>query len=345
MTRLADRRFLLRAAITVVLFAILFWRIDLDEVSDALREANYLFVLPAMALFGCAKLLVTVRWRLMMGSAVKIALAPLFGILSVANLANNILPARLGDLVRVQVPAQRYGVSRARGLATVFATESLLDGIALGVLGMIGLALIDIPAFPTEVFWVILGLLTGCVIAVVPLSHLQLSPGWTKRSYARVLPRRAQDLAEEAVPHFLDGLVVFRHASLGFQALSLSFALWLIEVGVFALLGVAFDITLSMPAWMLVMISANLITAVPITPSNIGAYEVAITELLKALGVDAGAAAGFAIAAHVFNILWITVVGLISMWALSLTFDDVFSLGSRQENAGSDVPEAASAGS
>jgi uncharacterized membrane protein YbhN (UPF0104 family) len=115
-------------------------------------------------------------------------------------------------------------------------------------------------------------------------------------------------------------------------------------VGVFALLGVAFDITLSMPAWMVVMISANLITAVPITPSNVGAYEVAITELLKALGVDAGAAAGFAIAAHVFNIVWISAVGLISMWALRLTFDDVFSLGAKDaEPARDDLPEAAGA--
>ena len=133
---------------------------------------------------------------------------------------------------------------------------------------------------------------------------------------------------------------------LGFQALGLSFALWLIEVGVFALLGIAFDITLSMPAWMLVMISANLITAVPITPSNIGAYEVAITELLKALGVEAGAAAAFAISAHVFNILWISGVGLVSMWALKLTFDDVFSLGAKRAEAARDeVPEAAGAAS
>ena len=61
----------------------------------------------------------------------------------------------------MQVPAQRYGMSRARLAATVFATESLLDGIAFAVLGLIGLALIDLPNFPTEVFWGVLGLLAG----------------------------------------------------------------------------------------------------------------------------------------------------------------------------------------
>ena len=64
----------------------------------------------------------------------------------------------------------------------------------------------------------------------------------------------------------------------------------------------------------------------PITPSNIGAYEVARD------GVDEGAGrrrrappAAFAIAAHIFNILWITVAGFVAMWALGLSLDDVFS--------------------
>jgi hypothetical protein len=52
---------------------------------------------------------------------------------------------------------------------------------------------------------------------------------------------------------------------------------------------------------------------------------------VKALGVDAGAAAGFAIATHMFNILWITIAGLASMVALKLTFADVFSLGTPRE--------------
>ena len=116
------------------------------------------------------------------------------------------------------------------------------------------------------------------------------------------LPDRLRLALEEAVPHFIDGLAVFRNPRLGAQAIALSFAIWLIEVGMFALFGLAFGIHLSMPAWMLIMVAANMISSVPITPSNIGAYEVAMTELMKALGVDGGLAGGFAIGAHIFNI-------------------------------------------
>jgi hypothetical protein len=330
MSRLTDRRFLLRTGISLGLLAFLIWRIDLGEASHALREANYLYVLPGLALFGVAKLLVAQRWRMMMSKFADLPLIPLFEILLVSNLANNVVPARVGDLIRVQVPAQRYDLSRARLAATVFATESLLDGITFAVLGLIGLALIDLQGFPTGVFWGLLGLVTGGLIAVVPLAHLKLSPGWECRGPLSRLPDNVQRFVETSVPHFIDGLAVFKDARLATQTIGLSFGIWLIEVAMFALFGRAFGISLSMPAWMLIMVAANMISAVPVSPSNIGAYEVAVAELLKALGVAAGAAGAFAIATHLFNIVWITVAGFIAMWALKLTPADVFSFGSKQ---------------
>ena len=330
MTRLLERRMLIRIAASVALLALLLWRLDLEAAANALRYANYFYVIPGLALFGIAKLLVAQRWRIMMSTFADVPLPPLFGILLVSNLANNIVPARIGDLIRVQVPAQRYDVSRARLAATVFATESLLDGIAFAVLGLIGLALIDLPNFPTAIFWGVLGGVAGGLIAVLPLSHLKLQDGWTARGIMPRLPDRLRHALEEAVPHFIDGLAVFRNARLGGEAIALSFMIWLLEVGMFALFGLAFGIHLSMPAWMLIMVAANMISSIPITPSNIGAYEVAITELTKALGVDAGLAGGFAIAAHVFNIAWITGAGFIAMWALGLSVDDVFSFGRRR---------------
>jgi uncharacterized protein (TIRG00374 family) len=152
------------------------------------------------------------------------------------------------------------------------------------------------------------------------------------------LPDRLRLNVEEAVPHFIDGLAVFKDAKLGAQAIGLSFAIWLLEVAMFALFGLAFDIHLSMPAWMLIMVAANFVSAVPLAPSNIGAYEVVVTELAKALGVSAGAAGGFAIAAHMFNILWITVAGFAAMLSLRMTLRDVFSLSGPRPDEPRAVP-------
>jgi uncharacterized protein (TIRG00374 family) len=341
MSRLAGRRFLLRTVISLGLLAFLVWRVDLSAAGRALRDADYVFVVPALALFGVAKLLVAYRWRLMVAKFADVPVPALLGTLLVSNLANNVVPARVGDLIRVQVPAQRYGASRGRLAATVFATESLLDGVAFAGIGLIGLALIDIEGFPTSVFWGLLGLLAGSLLAVIPLSHLKLEDGWTTQGMVARLPERVRYYAEEGVPHFIDGLAVFRDPQLAVRAVALSFALWLLEVGMFALFGKAFGVTLSMAAWMLIMVAANLISAVPIAPSNIGAYEVAIAELTQALGVEHGTAGGFAIATHVLNIGWITVAGFIAMWAMGMGLDDVFSFGRRRDERGTDVGPAA----
>jgi len=340
-SRLLTPRLVVRATVSLALIGFLLWRIDLEQAGRALRDANYVYVIPALALFGVAKLLVAARWRLMIHRfSADLPLFPLFGILLVSNLANNVVPARIGDLIRVQVPAQRYEMSRARLAATVFATESLLDGIAFVTLGLIGLALIDLPNFPTAVFWGMLGLVAGGLIAVVPLSHLKLEEDWECRGVLGTLPHRVQHGIEESVPHFIDGLAVFKSLKHGSQAIGLSFAIWLVEVAVFALYGLAFGIHLSMAAWMLIMVAANVISSVPLAPSNIGPYEVALTELVKALGISAGLAGGYAIASHVFNIAWITFAGVVAMLALQLSPGDVFSLsGTATRNA---QPEAAS---
>jgi len=73
---------------------------------------------------------------------------------------------------------------------------------------------------------------------------------------------------------------------------------------------------------------ANFVVSIPITPSGIGPYEVATQELLVRLGVGGTLAAGYAIGTHLALIIWITIVGLVSMWALKLRPGEIFYLRS-----------------
>src|SRR3990172_3104442 len=75
------RRLLFRTAVSLVLVAVLLWRIDLGQAGRSLRDANYVYVIPALTLFGVAKILVAQRWRLMMSEFAELPLSQLFGIL------------------------------------------------------------------------------------------------------------------------------------------------------------------------------------------------------------------------------------------------------------------------
>jgi hypothetical protein len=67
--------------------------------------------------------------------------------------------------------------------------------------------------------------------------------------------------------------------------------------------------------------------SLPLAPSNIGPYEVAVAEVVAILGVARPLAGGYAIATHVLNILWVTLTGLVAMWLLGLRVQDIFYLG------------------
>jgi uncharacterized membrane protein YbhN (UPF0104 family) len=62
----------------------------------------------------------------------------------------------------------------------------------------------------------------------------------------------------------------------------------------------------------------------PITPTSIGIYEVAVQEVVALFGVDRTLAAGYAIGTHVFISIWIGLTGLVAIWMLNIRLEDVF---------------------
>jgi len=58
------------------------------------------------------------------------------------------------------------------------------------------------------------------------------------------------------------------------------------------------------------------------------------------LGVDSALAAGYAIGTHLCLIIWITLVGLVAMWAMRLRAGDIFYLKTPEEMDSNVQPEA-----
>ena len=163
----SHRRLLVRLTISGGLLGFLVWRVDIAEALETLPDANYLFVLPALALFTLSKLVFAVRWRVMLSRLGQPPVGSLFGTLLVSNMANNVLPFRLGDLVRVQVPAQRHGISRSGLTSSVFITETLLDGVTFAILALVGVALLDVPEALNAFIWAMIGAVgAGLVLAI-----------------------------------------------------------------------------------------------------------------------------------------------------------------------------------
>jgi len=123
-------QFWLALAVSVLFLLFLVYQVDLGEIRSALGDANYLFVVPAVALYFVAVYFRAVRWRFLLSPLRLIPVRRLYPVIVIGYMANNVLPARLGELVRSYYLARREQFNTSSALATV-AVERVYDGVTL----------------------------------------------------------------------------------------------------------------------------------------------------------------------------------------------------------------------
>src|SRR5688572_244907 len=97
---------------------------------ETMFQANPIYILPATAVYFFGVWLRAARWRLLMAPFASIPTERLFRVILIGFAVNNVLPLRLGELVRTFLLRQSHGVPIASTLATVLI-ERLLDVFVL----------------------------------------------------------------------------------------------------------------------------------------------------------------------------------------------------------------------
>ncbi len=332
-------RFGFQVLLTGGFLVLLAWRVNISEALATLPDANWLWVPPGLALFTLAKTFHTARWRVFLGKHRKIPFRGLLGIFLVHNMANGVLLLRAGDVIRIQITSQRYGIPRSELVATVIVVETLLDGLTFVLLVAAAFSLGVVPVILAGTFWGLAGLaLLGLALGVATARYFD--PDLLER--LRLLAWLTADVRgriKSLLGQFLEGMRALREPSLAAPAIAFSIIGWMCEATSYYFFGEAFGLDLHYAAYLLIMMTANFAVSIPLTPSGIGPYEVATAELVAALGTNDALATGFAIGIHLSFIIWITVTGLAAMWLVRLTPNDIFYL-SQQPIDGRPQPEA-----
>jgi uncharacterized protein (TIRG00374 family) len=309
---------LIQLPLGVVSLAVLVWRVDLAEAVRRLPDVDYRWAAPGLLVFTASKFLHAYRWRVFLGRREHLPLRQLFAIFLTSNLANAVIPLRAGDLLRIELPNRRFGIPRAELTGSVIVVETLLDGVAFVILMFVGLVLLDVPPLLPSLLG-FMALAVGVAFAVtVVLARVDGERDFSTLWPLRWLPVRLRARAAVLLPQFLDGLASLRDVGGVSRAVGISLVAWLAEVGVYWMMGQAFGLELDAATYLPIMIGANLIVSIPLTPWDLGPYEVVVTEVTVLAGAARGVASGFAVGSHLLLLAWIGVTGMLAMWALDL---------------------------
>ena len=287
-----------------------------------LRDANYAYFVPAVLLYFVALGFRSLRWRYLLLHLKAIPPLRLYPVVAIGYLANNVLPFRLGELVRAHSLGEREEVSKASALATI-AVERVMDGLTL-----ILFAAVVLPFLPwTDVlktgegslnFWrVVLSVAVAVVFVVgfLVLLALATSPEMGRRLESLVtfyLPAGLRPKFATLLYLLIEGLGSLRNPRRLLVISAVSLPVWLAEAAMYYILSLSFDLDQPFQVILLVTVTSNLATAIPSSIGGIGPFEVVAKSTLVAFGVTGEPAAAYAFFVHIVA-LWLPVnlLGLI----------------------------------
>jgi len=304
----------------VLISALFIWLalggLQLDEFWGAVKEANYIWLIPGIGVYFIGVWVRAWRWHYLLGPIKKIPTKSMFPITTIGYMGNNIYPARAGEVLRAVILKRKEGVSVSASLATIIV-ERIFDGVVMlafifvnlselakltGASGFVG-NIQQVAIIGTGVF--IGALIVFLIAAMFP--HMTAKVGlWF---IYRILPKRLHEKVISLMTKFLDGLASLRSPFNVLMVFFTSVIIWLLETGKYWLVMHAFDFNVSFFALMLMNGIVNLATTIPSAPGYIGTFDAPGIAVLTAYGVEHSIAAGYTLVLHVALWVPITLLG------------------------------------
>ena len=116
--------------ISVVLLWLALRGLNPEQTWAALGGANFWYLAPAILVYFSGVALRGLRWQRLLLPVEKIPVRQAIALLIVSYTVNNVVPARMGDVMRVFLLARETGIRKTASLATV-VLERLLDVLAI----------------------------------------------------------------------------------------------------------------------------------------------------------------------------------------------------------------------
>ena len=328
----------------VVTVLLLWWAladVEFAEVWANIRRGNFWLLAASVSVATFGFFIRALRWKVLL-TPVKpdTALRSRFGSVSIGFMANNILPARVGEFARAYAFSRMEPVSAPAALGSL-VVERLMDGIVL--LLFLVLPLLT-PGFPsvgalTE-GWGSALLRAGVLAVVAVLAVLVWLSVWprpfvrTVGRVARYLPASVARPLVDSLGAFLDSVAILRRPRLLLAGALWSLFFWTWHGISFWLGMLAFGIDTGFVSAIFTEAVVGFGVAIPSAPGFFGTFHAAAKFALSDVyGVAEPEALAFAFGYHFGGWIPITLIGLWFAWRLGLSVNEMGEAEERVEQA------------
>ncbi len=312
------------------------------KLRDAFSGVNYWWVAVSLPVYYAALWMRTLRWQYLLKPVRRVPALRLYPVVIVGLMANNLIPARAGEVARAYVLGQRENISKSTAFGTILV-DRVFDGVTLVPMLLIVAAFAGgdtyFPVgFGQELNFAGLGIVMAALFGVIItiLFYLALSDRGRHqlhRMVHRFAPTKLKPKVENLLLSFFEGLHALRNP-LDLGAATLMSAIsWTLEALMYYLVARGFGIHEGFHIFLLLTAAVNLAIAIVATQGGVGAFEFVVSKTIVAFGVTGIADGGqfkalseaYAIGLHAVLLFPIVIIGLYLMWSMQFNFGEMLS--------------------
>jgi glycosyltransferase AglD len=216
----------------------------------------------------------------------------------VSQTVNLIVPARLGDFIRVLILKHEYNVTYSEGVSSL-VVERIFDIFTVALLGAAALFfVVNVPAWFYTL--IVLPLAAGVIFFILLLFMGKFS---SENRYIAIILTMLHEIKRASLS--LKAIVVLGWSSV---------VIWLLDILVCVAVVMMFQQQIPFAVIVLAIVIGNLVKAIPLTPGGVGTYEISLAITFGLAGVDPAVATLIAIIDHLLKNIVTLTGGIVSIY-------------------------------
>jgi len=299
---------MLGVIISVISLWLAFRHSNVDDFITTLARVHYWMALPMLITYGLFYGLKVLRWKFILQPIKRTRIKDLFSSMMLGFFGNNVLPAHMGEFIRMYIAAKDLELSNTQVLATL-VLERIFDILSIVVILLVVLSFgVDLSDDLENAG------LYASIIAFVFITGITLSVVWTSSCLFIIekilfwLPEKIRDRILKHIKLAMESFHAIKSPSLLLAIIATSLLQWLFMGATIYIALLSVDISASLAACFVVLSFTVFAVIVPAAPGFFGTIQLAFVLSLMPFGISEVNAIAASISFHVityFSVLFL----------------------------------------
>ncbi|MCX6356579.1 MAG: flippase-like domain-containing protein [Candidatus Aureabacteria bacterium] len=305
------KKLIVSSLVSIAFIALILRNIDFASVAAEFSKVTRAYIWLGLLAYAVSFWFRSVRWKLLLLPERAFRIGELFTGIVIGWMANNILPFRMGEVVRAYDFGRVHRFSKSLCFATI-VVERLIDGLTLILFLAMILMFVSFKPIVNRIF--VLGIIIFFSLFII-LFYLVAGKALGKKTGIFKLvdnfgQRFLKAEGQFVISSFLKGLEVLMHERLMLGVFALTALVWCAEAGMYWAFLMAFHLELPAYAPFFILCIVNLGLIVP-SIGYVGTFEwFCKVALLQLASPDPALVAGYSIALHAAQFIPVTLLGI-----------------------------------